>query len=65
LFEDERGLVLLDYKTDAVKVGDVPNLGERYRVQLELYSKAVERIFKKPVTEKYLYFFDGKHLVTV
>jgi ATP-dependent helicase/nuclease subunit A len=65
LFEDERGLVLLDYKTDAVRPVDVPHLRARYRVQIELYSKAVEHIFKKPVTEKYLYFFDGTHLVSV
>jgi ATP-dependent helicase/nuclease subunit A len=63
LFEDEQGLILLDYKTDAVRIADIPQLGERYRVQLELYAKAVEQIWKKPVTQKYLFYFDGAHLI--
>ncbi|MFS0864175.1 helicase-exonuclease AddAB subunit AddA [Fredinandcohnia sp. 179-A 10B2 NHS] len=72
IFEDEKGIVLIDYKTDAItgrfKGGfeeAKPVLEERYRVQLELYSKAIEHIWKKPVTEKYLYFFDGGHLLEV
>ncbi|MDB5052257.1 MAG: helicase [Bacilli bacterium] len=63
LFEEDEGLILLDYKTDAVRHEDVSQLGERYRIQLELYAKAVGQILKKPVTEKYLFFFDGVHLV--
>lgn len=69
LFEDEQGIVLLDFKTDAItgRFADesqiVPALKERYKVQLELYSKAIEHIWKKPLTEKYLYFFDGGYLV--
>ncbi|MEX2461747.1 MAG: helicase-exonuclease AddAB subunit AddA [Paenibacillaceae bacterium] len=63
LFEDETGLVLLDYKTDAVRAEDISQLAERYRVQLELYAKAVEQIWKKTVTQTYLFYFDGAHLV--
>lgn len=63
LLEDEEGLVLLDYKTDAVRPDDIPQLAERYRVQLALYAKAVEQIWKKPVTQTYLFYFDGSHLV--
>lgn len=65
LFEDEKGLVLLDYKTDAVKGrfssidAAKPILLSRYRVQIDLYAKAVETIFKRPVDERILYFFDG------
>ncbi|MFZ3589127.1 helicase-exonuclease AddAB subunit AddA [Bacillus sp. DJP31] len=69
LFEDEQGIVLLDFKTDAV-TGRFPDeteveplLRERYEVQLELYSKAIEHIWKRPLKEKYLYFFDGGYLV--
>lgn len=72
IFEDEKGIVLIDYKTDAItgrfKGGfeeAKPVLEARYRVQLELYSKAIEHIWKKPLTEKYLYFFDGGHLLEV
>jgi ATP-dependent helicase/nuclease subunit A len=63
LFEDEQGLILLDYKTDAVRTPDIAQLAERYRVQLELYAKAVEQIWKKPVTQTYLFYFDGAHLI--
>jgi ATP-dependent helicase/nuclease subunit A len=65
IFRDENGLVLLDYKTDSIeeryKGGYEearPILLERYRVQVELYTKAVERIWKETVGERYLYFFD-------
>lgn len=68
LIEEEDGMVLIDYKTDAIKgrfqhgfEGAKPILAERYRVQLELYSQAISRIWKKPLKEKYLYFFDGGH----
>jgi ATP-dependent helicase/nuclease subunit A len=63
LFEDEHGLILLDYKTDAVRTADIPLLAEKYRIQLELYARAVDQIWKKPVTQTYLYYFDGAHLV--
>ncbi|MBM6617139.1 helicase-exonuclease AddAB subunit AddA [Bacillus suaedaesalsae] len=72
LFEDEQGIVLVDFKTDKV-TGKVQGseqtinkaLKNRYAVQLELYSKAVEHIYKKTLNEKYLYFFDGSHLVII
>ena len=72
LFEDECGLVLLDYKTDTItdrfKEGfekAKPTLQDRYQVQIQLYAKAVEQILKKPIAEKYLFFFDGGHLLNM
>ena len=71
IFEDDKGIVLVDYKTDTITgkfrsfEGAKPELEDRYRVQLELYSKAIEHIWRKPLTEKYLYFFDGGHLLEV
>ena len=35
-------LILVDYKTDYVPDGDVSKLEEKYKVQLELYKKALE-----------------------
>ncbi|MED4455355.1 helicase-exonuclease AddAB subunit AddA [Metabacillus fastidiosus] len=66
LFEDGKGLVLVDYKTDAI-TADISHekLKKRYEVQLGLYTKAVENILKRPLTEKYLYFFDGDLLIGV
>lgn len=68
LFEDDRGLILVDYKTDSITErfkGDFEEakktLENRYKVQIELYQKAVEQIYKRPIAEKYLFFFDGAH----
>ena len=61
LFDADEGLVLLDYKTDYVI--DSAQLIDRYAVQLNLYAEAVERIFKQPVKEKYLYVFSTKEAV--
>ena len=57
LFEEEDGLVLLDYKTDRVKPDQVETLAARYRGQLNLYARAVESILGRKVKEKYLYLF--------
>ena len=69
LFEDEEGLVLVDYKTDAITgrfqngfEGAKPILIDRYQTQLQLYTRAVEEILNKTVTHRYLFFFDGAHL---
>ncbi|MFC5450258.1 helicase-exonuclease AddAB subunit AddA [Paenibacillus aestuarii] len=63
LFEDEQGLVLLDYKTDAVKGSSDAELRARYETQINLYTRAVEQIWKRPVSGKFLYFFDGARLL--
>jgi ATP-dependent helicase/nuclease subunit A len=54
-FEEEDGIVLVDYKTDHVK--DEKTLADRYRIQLELYAKALERTMNRNVKEKILYSF--------
>ena len=48
-------LKLVDYKTDYVKVGNENELREKYKTQIELYSRALEKAFGKKVDEKYLY----------
>jgi ATP-dependent helicase/nuclease subunit A len=63
LFEEGGALVLLDYKTDALYGDRLETLTKRYSVQLGLYARAIESIWKRPVTETYLYFFDGAHLI--
>jgi ATP-dependent helicase/nuclease subunit A len=72
VFEDEDGMVLLDYKTDSITErfkGDFtvaePVLKGRYQLQIELYSRALEQILKKSIKERYLYFFDGGHMVSL
>ena len=54
-FEEDDGIVLLDYKTDRVRTGQ--ELADRYRAQLELYQEAIERAVGKQVKERLLYSF--------
>ena len=62
LFKDEAGQwILLDYKTDR----DAPDIGERYRIQIELYAAAVEALLKIKVAEKYLYLLNGGRFVKI
>ncbi|NBD22869.1 hypothetical protein GT019_03180 [Paenibacillus sp. T1] len=59
LFRDERGLVLLDYKTDRVRMGRWEEAAERHRFQLSLYAEAIASIIGRKVDECYVYFLDG------
>lgn len=52
-FEESGELVLVDYKTDRVQNGG--ELVERYRVQMEYYTKALEQALGKNVKEVILY----------
>lgn len=52
-FEEDRELVLVDYKTDRVEQGR--ELIERYHVQMEYYTKALEQALGKKVKEVVLY----------
>jgi ATP-dependent helicase/nuclease subunit A len=70
VFEDENGLVLIDFKSDGItdryRGGfdqAKPILEERYRLQINLYTKALEQIWKRKVNERYLFFFDGANLL--
>lgn len=54
-FEEDGGLVIIDYKTDYVK--DEAVLIERYKNQLEYYGRAAMRLMNRPVKEKYIYSF--------
>lgn len=56
-FEEEDGLVLLDYKTDYVEEGKEEDVINRYRSQLKYYKDALEKITEKPVKDSYLYLF--------
>lgn len=54
-FEEEEGLVLLDYKTDSVS--SMEELWNRYETQLDYYSEALRKLMGKPVKERILYSF--------
>ena len=54
-FEEEDGIVLIDYKTDRVK--EIDEIHQKYDIQLDLYAEALEKIAKKRVKEKFIYLF--------
>ena len=56
-FEEDRGLVLVDYKTDYVEKGEEDKLINRYQKQLWYYARALERVRNLPVKEAYIYSF--------
>ena len=56
-FEEEDGIVLLDYKTDYVEEDQEEKIIERYKSQLKYYKDALEKITGKVVKETYLYLF--------
>ena len=54
-FEKDGALTLLDYKTD--RVSSAEQLIDRYKVQLEIYSEALEQISGKKVERRIIYSF--------
>lgn len=54
-FEEEDGLVIVDYKTDRTADQDGSSLINRYKVQLDYYRRALEQISGKKVKECYIY----------
>jgi ATP-dependent helicase/nuclease subunit A len=56
-YEDDDGLVVIDFKTDRIFSEEI--LQDRisgYRMQLETYANSLEIMFEKPVSKKILYF---------
>jgi ATP-dependent helicase/nuclease subunit A len=57
-FEEEGSLILVDYKTDSVTdEDDEQKLIRRYKIQLDYYRKALERLTGKKVKESIIYSF--------
>ncbi len=50
------GVEIVDFKTDAVSAGELPSRCELYRPQMALYSRAVERLWHRPVRRCWLVF---------
>ena len=62
-FEEDGKLVLVDYKTDAVKTAE--ELAKRYQAQMDLYQEAMQKSTGKEVKEKVLYSFRLKEIIQV
>jgi len=59
----DEGIVVIDYKTD--RTFDESDTVEKYRVQLDCYKYAAEKIFKKPVISKILFMLDSGMAMTL
>ena len=54
-FEEDGEWILVDYKTDRVKSGG--DLIKRYKIQMDLYKEALQRLTGMPVKASYIYSF--------
>lgn len=64
--EEEGALVIIDYKTDAVKSdAELQARAEYYAPQLRAYAKALRRIFEMDVKECVLYFLSAGKSVKI
>ena len=54
-FEEDGKIVLLDYKTD--HIASPADLWDRYRVQMDYYRQALEKLTGLPVSQRFLYSF--------
>jgi ATP-dependent helicase/nuclease subunit A len=77
-FEEDDKIILIDYKTDYVSQSQqnkgnggsylafgIERIKERYRVQIEYYASALQRITGKPVAGKYLYLFHTGDVIEI
>jgi len=63
-FEEDDGIILVDYKTDKVINNDIQSIKDKYKIQLELYKKAIEKNTGKKVKQMILYLFSiGKEVL--
>ena len=58
-FEQDDNFVLFDYKTNYINNDkDIKEFTDKYRKQLNIYSEALESMYDKKVSHKYLCFLD-------
>lgn len=62
-FENEEGIVLVDYKTD--KVESELELIKRYKKQLDYYEEALAKLTNEKIVKKYIYSFSLKKAIEI
>lgn len=62
---EEDGITVLDFKTDKVREETLEEARERYRLQIQTYGEALQRIYEMPIKGMYLYFFRLNRFVKV
>ncbi|MEO7300639.1 MAG: helicase-exonuclease AddAB subunit AddA [Verrucomicrobiota bacterium] len=56
---------LLDFKTDRVKAGELTARIKHYEPQVTLYAEALQKIYGRPVTNRWLHFFNADETVSI
>ena len=56
---------LVDFKTDEFTANVLPEKKRLYAPQLKLYAQALERIYSRPVTERWLHFLSARKTVNM
>jgi ATP-dependent helicase/nuclease subunit A len=56
---------LVDFKTDAVKSNELRDKARLYEPQLKLYARALSEIYRRPVSEAWLYFLSVGQAVEI
>ena len=65
-FEEEDGMVLIDYKNSYIAdKHHEEEMIKRYKAQIRIYSEALEAASEKKVKERYLYLFSSKRFISV
>ena len=59
------GITVIDFKTDHIMEENVGSVVDRYRQQVNVYAKALERIYQQKIKAKYLYLFDIDDFVEI
>lgn len=55
--ESDENAVIVDYKTDSVLNVNSKDIAEKYKIQIDCYAKAVEKMLNIKVKEKIIYLF--------
>ena len=61
----EKEIWLVDFKTDGARQDSLAGHVKKYELQLRLYAQALERIYRKPVAQSWLYFLALREAVPV
>lgn len=64
-FELDGEVILVDYKTDYIEDNVEEEMYRRYKIQLDYYSDAIEKITGKVVNRRYLYLFHLEKAIIV
>lgn len=59
------GITIIDFKTDRVTEGTIPDIIDKYASQVRTYAKALSRIYSLPIKSKQLYLFQLNRFVEI